>query len=391
MTIRRLWVAAVALLPACVLTLPALELGGADVNADGGTAGSSCFGETTRGEALSDATVIHASGRALHQNGSAVDRVLVVQNATLTDFVFNLATGFLYCLLDSPTGDCRHTQRLTPDAEGAFAFTATGAEARQVILGLALYTGYQLLTQGPADAGQLAGPWAQLHFTLTRSEVTLPVLTLWEPEVQRTTVADGIWLGSHVLPEFACVSHDPPTLVLETANGDIWWSQPAQDGVANQVVEDWNGGASVVGRYFYTANNAEVLRLGSARLPIYGTAGAPPSRGAACTVDGSGGTTYAAGTCPATDGSTAGLDVRSPSSMLTVDLGAAHTITRVVVRGTFRNALVEASADNNTWTPVGTLGTNYASVTLGGTVGRWVRIRRAEAGNLDRVMELSVW
>ncbi|HSA20119.1 MAG TPA: discoidin domain-containing protein, partial [Myxococcota bacterium] len=148
-------------------------------------------------------------------------------------------------------------------------------------------------------------------------------------------------------PTLACTTRQELALEFTDPQGRASWSQAA-GALDLRVLEDAQGTLLARARFENTAWDRQVdtLELYSGAVPFAGTAGAPPSRGAACTLAGQ---SYPGG-CPLTDG---GMELStSPDGLAQIDLGAVRAVELVVLRGSFSALELSASLDGQSWTPL---------------------------------------
>src|SRR5205085_816028 len=172
-------------------------------------------------------------------------------------------------------------------------------------------------------------------------------LRLWDPNFRLPGPGQAVW---DRMPASGFGEGSGYRVLFETPAGGSVWAFPS-DGTQlrydDRVLEDSQGGTVVVARRNLHAEGSGVDAVnGSAGVAYAGPAGAPPSRGAPCTVQVGTDPVSVLTPCPLTDGDlTDALGGDSPgapstgtsgaarASAATVDLGSVRPIALVVARG----------------------------------------------------------
>lgn len=396
MAMRLGWAVVCALAATLSSCLCSIELGAHSPDA-GTAADAACWSPAAGPEAPAGSTVV-AQGKLSRQGGSteglqaALTRAPTFGEAFLTAFTLG---GWIDCLMKAQGSPCAGAQALTLDSAGGFSFSEAEKDTYESFLGLRNYRTYYVAAHAPASGGR-AGAWAIESVSLYSEHVSLPALSLWEPAVTADLAGGSFVLKAPTPPQLACMKISRAEAVVLDADGQSIWAAPLAESFDARILEDVNGGAYAAATYTNTVGGPVYqLMLASAQVAVTGTAGAPPSRGAACSVRVSGAPTdYAQGTCPFADGHL-GRSVDNGATSITVDLGQARACNLVVVRGPITSALVESSADGTQWTILGKIAGPAALTPAGAPTTRYVRVRAEEtdAGpvQMGSVAEISVW
>lgn len=343
---------------------------------------------------------IRISGRALDASGRPLSgaQVLLFKQADLGEVLLGtvLAIGTLstICLLPEAPAICDEASIATADADGRYEFELKGSDT-QGTLG----------TEATLNA-VFSGPTAQgsttISFTAKDTEITLPDARLWR---SRARVSGRIRLAWSPLPRGAGSDAAYSAELFEADSQSAFWSQPASGNEASidpRILEDQSGTVAVSASTDLSGGSGTgEVRASylSTRLPVDGTAGAPPSRGRPCAaVTGPGRPVRGAlPACAATDG-----DLTTPSHLtsrkagvvtgVVIDLGAARPVSLVVVRGFAGQVLVEVSDDGRTFRTVATSAGSAAALEVPGSPSaRYVRLRSPAGLDESLLSELSVW
>lgn len=347
-----------------------------------------------------DATV-RVSGRALDATGAplAGAKVLLFKQADLGEVLFGtvLAVGSLstICLLPDPPALCRKARTATADQDGRYEFELTG-EDTQGTLGTA--STLNVVFAGPAAEGSTT-----ISFTAKDTEIDLPDARLWRSAARVSRPGGAIRLAWSQLP--ADAGHDAAysTQLFEADHSTALWSQPASGRAASidpRILEDRPGAVAVnAGAVLSGGRGTGTVRASylSRRLPVQGTAGAPPSRGRPCaSVTGTAPAKNGPfSRCAATDGhldQPARLDgAGSVVAGVVVDLGAARPVDLVVARGFAGQFVVEVSADGKAYRTVAADSGTTAVHPPGSPRARFVRLRSPTGLDESLSSEVSVW
>lgn len=337
-----------------------------------------------------DGSTIEIQGLVLHQDGSPLTgSVLLEEPPTIDDLFAAVLTLGLTCLKGDLSGfDCSDYQQLPLDESGRFSTTMP---EENTVGSFGFDRTFVLFAGLPAGSDDLAKPsfvaWARFR----RQLVALPTFALWEPTLTVTEASGQLQVAFEQPPERTCTSQESVQFEFTDAAGKLVWRQ-ASGAVDLRLLEDTAGTLQVRARYQNDANWAQVdtFDLYSGAVSYTGTAGAPPSRGAACSYTG-----QTAGACALTDGASTYTSVADGRAQ--VDLGAARAIALVVLRGFFYGVTLAASSDGQDWTEVATgLDGEYRAVTPSASLqARYLRLQENQDSEGQQralsVAEVSVW
>ena len=229
---------------------------------------------------------IHISGRALNASGEplASARVMLFKQADVGEVLLGtvLAIGTLstVCLLPEPPAICRKARVTTTDAEGRYEFELKGSDTQGT---LGTESTLNVVFSGPAAQGGTT-----VSFTAKDTEVRLPDARLCRAAPELTTGSGRIGLTWRPLPRGAGDDAAYSAQLYAGKAQTAFWSQPASGSAATidaRIMEDQSGSVAVsAGTTLSGGSGAGEVRASylSARLPVEGTAGAPPSRGRPC-------------------------------------------------------------------------------------------------------------
>jgi len=350
---------------------------------------SNCW-DSTDDPVASDGSTVEIQGLALHQDGSPLaGLVLLEEPPTIDDLFAAVLTFGLTCLKGDLSGfDCSDYQKLPLDETGRFT---TSMPEQNTVGSFGFDRTFVLFVGLPAGGDNLAKPsfvaWARFR----RQLVTLPTFALWEPTLDHTTSNGLLQVTFEQPPARTCTAQESVQLEFTDATGKQVWRQAPGD-VDLRLLEDTAGALQVRARYNNDAHSAQVdtFDLYSGAVGYTGTAGAPPSRGAACSFNG-----QPAGACALTDGE--GTYTSVADGRAQVDLGVARAIALVALRGYFYGVTLAASSDGQDWTDVASgLGGEYLAVTPSAPLqARYLRLQenQDEQGQQRAlaVGEVSVW
>jgi hypothetical protein len=337
-----------------------------------------------------DGSTITVGGQALRQDGSPLSgHVLLEDPPTLEDIFGAVFTLGLTCLNEDLSGiDCTEYEQLELDAAGRFEYALLEADTTGT---LGFDKTFLLFVGLPAGADGLPRPTLVAGASFRKQHVELPVLQLWEPRLELLDEAGVVRVLFEEPPELACTTRQEIEITFRDAEGRSFWAQPAGD-VDRRILEDAHGDVQASVRIENDAwyGSVTTLHLNSGAVAFAGAAGPPPSRGAACALDGE----EHATDCPLTDGAvviTEGL-----GGPATLDLGETAAIDAVVLRGSFSSLTVSVSTDEDSWTDLATaLQGDSVLVTPASASARYVRLqeRPDEYGqqNALQIAEVSVW
>ena len=338
-------------------------------------------------------------GRLRDAAGAPIAGAAVVlnENRGVADFIFGLVfvglTGGIGCLLGVDPCRLSGSAETVTDASGSFRFTpeqvshALGRSQGVILTGGDRRTGTVSVKLNPVTGGGLGD------------------LALWDPKptvVTRSGVLDLRWEAPPGANSRTVVQGYVRDGAVATARGvDLAafadQGARASEGIDSRALEDHEGVLVLTAGFSRPRAGQDARVDWTAPVMTLSGAGAPPSRGAACAIDGRSG-----GTCMLTDGdlsTPAGgercTDVRPPAGCSTsaaIDLGRDTSGAVVAVRpvGSYR---VEASTDGASYVGLEAAkapGAWSASLyALPGTA-RWIRVASADGGPLAAA-EVSVW
>jgi hypothetical protein len=345
---------------------------------------------------------VRISGRALDATGAplAGAKVLLFKQADLGEVLFGtvLAVGSLstICLLPDPPALCRKARTATADQDGRYHFELTGEDTQGT---LGTESTLNVVFSGPAAEGSTT-----VSFSAKDTAVDLPDARLWRSSARVSRSGGAIRLAWSRVPEAA--GHDAAysAQLFEADSQTALWSQPASGRAASidpRILEDRPGTVAVsAGAVLSGGRGTGTVRASylSRRLPVQGTAGAPPSRGRPCAP--------VTGTSPATDGrfsrcaatdghldQPARLTAAEGSVVagVVVDLGAARPVDLVVARGFAGQFVVEVSVDGRAYRTVATTSGTTAVRPPGSPRARFVRLRSPTGLDQSLSSEVSIW
>ena len=335
--------------------------------------------------------VIAVDGRALANRPVKLGSGVPEGDAALGVFTFGLACTSGIC-----AGTVKST---TTDAAGAYDVTLKGSET-QSTFGEAKS---ELLTVSAAPTGaQISGAATSARFRIQTTAVKLPDLRLVDP--QTTLVSTG----RDAVVGWIVTSPPADSVTFADRDGRSVWQTAAGTAktavVDGRVLEDTSGRVTVSGGRTDRIEGSDLTqRWTGPGIAYAASAGAPASRGAACTYShGATSVPLVSGACALTDGDltdavplpptcAAGSVGSAPppcpvADAVAVDLAAAVPAQLVVVRGCTAACAVSTSADGRTFAPAGAVTGPFGQVTLSGKAIRAVRVAHP-----DELREISVW
>lgn len=337
-------------------------------------------------------TLLAPDGSPLAQN-----EVILFKEADLVDAVlgFSLIAGSLgtICLADEPPTLCDRARRTTTGADGTFSFALRGGDT-QGVAGTAATL--HLAADVPATEGEVRGPSVTARFKVQTTDLHLPTLRLWRPDVELGMGRDQL----HVeWDPFDGGSDGARVMFFSGPASAIVWAVDGRSPVAidARVLED-SAGTAAVESSSTDKRDGTTFRITrwSGQRRYAGSAGAPLSRHSPCSGAGSteGTETAPLSPCPVTDGNLAPAQPSAatrPMTTITVDLGRSRPVDLVVVRGCPAGCQIETSDDGRTWIAAGVDDRRpfVAADAPRGTTARAVRVRSpADLGGLG---EVSAW
>jgi hypothetical protein len=345
---------------------------------------------------------VSISGRALNAAGNPLGnaRVVLVKQADLAEVVFGtvLTVGTLstICFAPDPPAICERAQVTTTDADGRYHFEVKGSDVRGSL-------GTEA-TMNVVFSGRSSPSSTTVSFTAQETDVTVPDARVWDLAATVTGAAGRIRLTWRPLSPSAGTDTGYSAELYDARTGAALWSQPARGGQAEldpRLLEDRRGTvAASASAALSGGSGTGSARAGylSARLPVTGSVGAPPSRGRPCAaVTGIGKVAAYRTPCAETDGNLgAPAQLSAPAGAtvtgVAVDLGRTRPVDLVVARGFSGQYLVEISTDGRSWHSVATgSGTAYSVSPAGRPAARYVRVRSAVGLDESLSAEVSVW
>jgi len=329
------------------------------------------------------------AGTVADQNGDAIPgaRVAFSRAGDIEDtFV---------CVPPKPPRACEAEKVTTSDEDGAYRFDIRGRDTQGI--GRSARTLYLTASFDPTGA-EVTGPRTILRFIAQTKELNLP-LRAWQPRVRIDPSRTELTVRTDPFPQdIAPASVQPArtSLVFEDRAGALVWHQTIRGkgwGVDPRLLEDVDGVVVAVARQ----DNAPVapgrgtllgytIRSGGHR--VWGTAGAPVSRGAACALRANPNAESFTSPCPLTDGEFGEPDPSPSATVAVIDLGSPRPIHLAVFRSCAGTCRVQHSMDAQTWTKLGS-GTDQVITIEPAAVPRARYIRVRSDGRVP--IELSIW
>lgn len=349
---------------------------------------------TEQSRVAPDAAIV-VSGEVHGTDGAPLADRPVQLGSGVTDLEGGAAvlTVGLFCTGGDCTGDVFDA---TTGDDGAYRLELTGRDT-QSAFGEA--TSFQLVTSGPPDGEHPTGAAVTARFRIQTTELAMPVLRLVDPDLTLGTESSAVvatWDGG--------AAPGPYELTFGGAEGKVVWSVTAAEGTVRldpRLLEDTTGVALVAGGSTDAIEGGDVdIQWRSPGVAYRGGAGAPPSRGASCSVVASDGSSEPLDRCPSTDGDFAPAGVplvvcpaagaEDPAACgdverLRVELPTSVPADLVVVRGcaSCRVTTVDEGGGVVDAGPIAAHGT----VALDGRPVTAVEL----TGDLDELAEVSVW
>ncbi len=244
------------------------------------------------------------------------------------------------------------------DASGAYDFSLAGSDTQSS-------DADALCFRIRDSQGSLA---AAVAFDVQVDQVLLPALQLFDPQLGEANEGQGAGALLSFTWTEPSPAADSESLSLLTADGSILWrAASAGQGaaiLAGYLAEDAAQSAQWEALSSSPVDSTQVVLARTSTLAVSPPPVLPASRGAACSS--SLGPSGLPTPCPLTDGkfhdALAGLP--AAPSWIGVDLPAAVTATRVVLRGLASfgpQLIVEASLDGTSWTQLATASTDSGS------------------------------
>jgi hypothetical protein len=361
---------------------------------------------------------IDLSGRVVRQGDrptASGSTVFLTRDLGPSDLLPGVLTAGLACLSQDRPEICRSgVRRVATDDKGSFAFHLKGRDTQTAFGNTRRFN---LATETAATAGHVDGAGVTAGFVIQTETLHVPDLGLWEGELQlgsNAATATATWDALPVIPTFGKLRQYD--LVFTDAAGDPVWSFPTLTRSLSfdlRLLEDSRGVAALHALASEAAPATPLdLDYRAPTKAFASAAGAPVSRGAACTLGQPGGPTVSP--CPLTDADfSTSLDdainrprrpttpttlAATPSPATTrvppsavVDTGSVRALSLVVVRGCSQPCSVEVSANGTGWAQIGSVqGEGSVSPPGGTAVARYVRVSVA-TGVLRALREVSAW
>lgn len=364
----------------------------------------------TPSEVAADAP-IDLRGVVSFQDGSPAAKIPVslVRHEGVAESLSAVLTLGASCVGDEKSlSICKSARRATSGRDGRFSFALTGRDT-QGLIGDA--STLEATAQAPRAEGQSAGPSATIRFLVQTQAITLP-LRFWEPSVElladgRTATAKWADVPAQIVPPGIDAASAAERVIFQRGPAETVWIASGRSGLASfdpRVLEDSRGTVSVAAEWTeqtVTDDRGRTidLILRSGRLPYRSRAGAPPSRGAACSarIDGQP-QMVAVSPCPLTDGDfvvpagpppCASNGPCGRAAEMIVDWASAKPLAMIVVRGCAQQCVVATATDPDRWTVAGTItGPDAALMLSRPATARFVRV---SGQNMDALREVSMW
>ncbi|MGC4119613.1 MAG: discoidin domain-containing protein [Myxococcales bacterium] len=335
-------------------------------------------------------STIHVNGSAQRADGTPMSGTVLMRDpATSIDVLVGVFTLGLGCLKADLSGlDCGEWRKLTLDGQGKFSLSYPEEDTH----GLIFDKTFDFLASAPAQPSGLDGAAMVITAWFSNAEVKVP-MKLWEPEVRVTQSGGKVEVSATpLIARTACDLAGTPVAAFTLKDGTGVWSS-ALGSFDARTLEDFDGQVAVSTDVTYVHSQVGEGYYTSAAQAFKSTAGAPPSRGAACNVAGQ---SYAAGTCPFTDGKWA--STKLDGGFAIVDLGSDKSLSLVVLRGSFDSAELSVAADGKAWTSLKTEIQGGGSVVTppSGTTARYVKLAEPVDSETKKqpplqLVEISTW
>lgn len=320
-------------------------------------------------------SVRSGDGAALPGQAVLLDRLATADEwATLVLFAPLVLAD---CATAKTSALCDDTRVASTDAQGGYRFEVAGEP-------LDGEHNFALLSTLAAGSGQLQGPTVARTVAPKGRSLELGELRFWNPALELTQSGDRL---SVTATDGRCEGDEAVELVTET--GERWLT--VRNGQLDaRLLDDAPLGARLVAEV--GSNRSTRYTSGAA---AFSGQKAPASRGAACTVTRSDGSSAVESPCRLTDGRGDQVLAREVASVV-LEIPTA-TSYAVAVRGYGTlSAKVEISSDGQRWfTAEDNLsGSGIArDGVLNVSAARWVRLTPALGAkdNLGRIFEVLVW
>lgn len=339
------------------------------------------------------------SGKALAADGGplAGTKVALIKELDIGESIGGLfvtaVTLGLACLSNHPPALCANNSHVaTTGTDGSFTFSIKGSDT-QGSVGLA--STMEVMTRAQLLPDQTAGAVAMEEFTVEATSLQLPDLRTWTPSLSWSADAQTVRVGWPPLPSSGYGGEPRYALEFDDSHLKPAWvtgSVTPNDSIDARLIEDSSGGVHVVARASGTASGTTVdFTYLSGSIGANGTAGAPPSRGAACAPVIASGIGQFNARCPLTSGDFGNSFVTgSAPSGAVIDLGTERAVSLVVVRGCSGQCHISVSSDLSAWSDAGSLSGEFASAPI--TLNRSARyIRLLGTPNVPLLHQVSVW
>lgn len=356
---------------------------------------------------------VAVTGKALGADGQPLSQAKVVlyKEPDIGQVLFGMievtASWGAVCFTDNPPDVCASIPSATTDGSGAYAFSMLGKDTTGS--GNSAST-FDLTIRSAAQGNGLEGAAAQASFIVNSTQVAVPNLKLWDPAVS-FAVSNG--RGTVNFGDFQGNGRDTDRgtgFVFVSKEDETMWSAndvSSGDGFDLRMLEDTEGTVMATAHSQGKLGDGDDVAFSfrSQQLAYPVSSSAPPSRGAACFIQGESGPVELS-PCTLTDGHfaqgfTAAAETHCTTSDCTptantwaeVDLGESRSISLVVVRGASVSAVIEVSTDASNWTQLGTsTGALSAISPVLPVQGRYVRVRATDPHNrISGLSEISVW
>ena len=350
------------------------------------------------------------AGTAQDDSGQALtgQRVALVKEPDVGEVLSGILYGpvtILACLGQAPQPICQQAQIDQTDDSGDFRFAMLGQDTQGSIGNASTFT---VATTLPAIDGQATGPSTYQRFQIQSEQMLLPPMQLWTAALEFENTSESF--------QVTVADSQSQDITLRFEAGAPWGAPIWEE--ANYV------GSRLDARIFEDAEmNVAVLRstedrragvtietvARSAAYQVVGTAGAPPSRGASCSIRDREGAMQELSPCPLSDGDLANAytllddacedseDMPCSDSLANqeaiLDLGVLASAQFLVLRLGYYDTRVEVSEDGESWSSVGVPSRGDTKLNLPRESRlRYVRLTSTSSvASLVGLSEISIW
>lgn len=374
--------ALVSLLILSLLSLPGCLGGGFDEPEE--VDPRSCWSQPFEGGGPAKGGDILVNGQIILAEGAPHQGQVVWGEAENVSSFWGVATLGLLCLIHDEDNNsvCSKTTTEVPlNASGGFQFMVDQEDTERLgLLGSTLNTFTILAQANESDA------WLKADLTLDASKVTLPTFQFFTYPLTLSEEDQALVLTSGEMPQMACMR--PKIESVFESDEELVWREEGQR-VDARLLEDFNGKAFLEFGYYNEGKGPITsYALGSQSQPFQGK-GAPPSRGASCTLK----TIDPFESCPLTDGSLEEITLVDGDAV--IDLGTRQEISLIAIRGSFFWALVESSLDGEAWELLNESVSGPRALVTPSITARYIKVRQSNDPNqragIGGLAEVSIW